>query len=148
MASHSESRVFPYPVAQVFDLVADVESYPEFVPFWQDAKITAREQDIYYTDQSIHIGPIKQRFRTTTRLERPKHIEVSSQEGIFSHFAIDWSFAPTGEDSCRVDFLLSCDMKSFLLGSAVNAMLAETGRNLVEAFERRARALYGTRPPP
>jgi coenzyme Q-binding protein COQ10 len=144
MPVHKESRVVPYGRDQFFDLVADVESYPEFLPLWRSAHIDRREGDVYYTDQRVGIGLwMSLQFHTRTRLDPPTDIEVTSEEDIFESFRISWHFEAVSEASCRVDFELSCDARSPMMRHIMDLMLLETARSMVEAFETRARVIYG-----
>ncbi len=138
MPTHAEKRMLPYSREQMFNLVADVERYPEFLPLWSNVRVFRRRGNIYYTDQEVGLGPIRQRFHTRTALMRPERIEVSSTDSNFRAFHIDWDFADAPE-GCRVDIALRWEVRSWLLQRAIDMVLAETARNMVDAFERRAR---------
>lgn len=144
MPVHRESRVLPYRRDQFFDLVADVESYPAFLPLWRSARIYRRNGDVYYTEQEVGMGPLmSQRFRSRTKLDRPTDIVVTSDAGVFKHLRIGWHFESTPEDGCRVDFEMSCEASSPMMRQFIDFMLLETARSMVEAFEKRARETYG-----
>ena len=143
-ATYSERRVMPYRVQQVFDLVADVERYPDFLPMWEQASIVERQRNVYHTDQVVRLGLLRPRFRSKTVLRRPRRIEVTSSDGLFRHFSIAWHFASLSQDrGCEVDCDLSWQVHSPLLQSILQFVLAEAGQNIIGAFERRAHALYG-----
>lgn len=142
MASHRETRLLSYPVEFLFDIVADVESYPQFVPMWKEARIYKRTEDGYCTEQVIGKGPVRERFRSCTVLDRPEYIEVTSTDGIFTKFTIRWDFEPAGSEACRVTFALACKAGSPLLERVFDVMLMDMGRSTVSAFEQRARELY------
>jgi coenzyme Q-binding protein COQ10 len=144
MPVHRESRVLPYRRDQFFDLVADVESYPAFLPLWRSAKIYRKEGNVYFTEQEIGIGLLmRQRFRSQTKLTPPADIEVTSDEGIFEHLRIGWHFESPSRETCRVDFEMSCEARSFVMRQVMDLMLDDTARNMVAAFESRAREVYG-----
>lgn len=143
MSSHSEQRVISCPPERFFDIVADVESYPVFLPFWRHAKVYRRVGDVYYTHQEIGIGPVRENFHSKTVLQPPTQIDIVSSEAMFREFAIHWKFRPTGDGRCRVRFRLSIEARSALLRKVMNAMLIDTARGMVSAFERRAGELYG-----
>jgi len=144
MPVHRESRSLPYRRDQFFDLVADVESYPEFLPMWRYARVYRREGDIYYTEQQVGIGPLmSQRFRSRTKLARPTDIEVTSDDSIFENFRISWHFESPSENSCRIEFELSCTGRSFVMKRVLDLMLTETAQTMVSAFEDRARQMLG-----
>jgi len=144
MPVHRESRTLPYRRDQFFDLVADVESYPEFLPLWRFARIYRREGDVYYTDQQVGIGRLmSQRFHSRTQLNRPTDIEVTSDDSIFDNFRISWHFESPSEDSCRVEFELSCDARLPMMSRIMDRIALETAQTMVNAFEARARKIYG-----
>ena len=139
MTTHREIRDIAVPREVIFDLVADVERYPEFLPLWTEARIFRhRGADIYYTEQEVGLGPVRQRFHTRTTLVRPAHIDVPSNDPSFRTFHIGWDFAerPGG---CRVRIGLSWKVHSWLMQRAIDLLLPETAKSMVDAFERRAR---------
>jgi coenzyme Q-binding protein COQ10 len=147
MAVHRESRQLPYAPEQIFDLVADVEAYPRFLPMWHSASVrrppTKQQIDIYHTEQTLQLGPLQKKFRTETRLERPSRIDVSSTDPLFSHFSMQWGFEPQSDEACLVEFSLRCEASSFLLRPLLEVLLLETTHGIIQAFEQRAHKLYG-----
>lgn len=138
MTTYSETRIIAAPSETVFDLVADVERYPEFLPLWSNVRVFRRRGTVYYTEQEVGMGPIHQRFHTRTALMRPERIEVTSTDRNFRHFHINWDFAEV-PDGCRIHIALRWEVRSWLLQRAVDMVLAETSRAMVDAFERRAK---------
>jgi coenzyme Q-binding protein COQ10 len=121
-----------------FDLVADVERYPEFLPFWRRATVTGRSDQGYETDQRVGVGLFVHRFRTRTELDRPRRIVVTSTDAMFSRFSIVWEFAPEG-DGCRIDACLDCPFQSATLDQMLAAILLPTTAAMISAFEARVR---------
>nr|VFJ94676.1 MAG: coenzyme Q-binding protein COQ10 [Candidatus Kentron sp. H]VFJ94952.1 MAG: coenzyme Q-binding protein COQ10 [Candidatus Kentron sp. H]VFK01828.1 MAG: coenzyme Q-binding protein COQ10 [Candidatus Kentron sp. H] len=144
MTTHTTERVLPYSRECVFDLVADVESYPDFLPFWRQAKINARHGNVYYTDQEIWMGVVRERFRTKTILNRPTTIDVLSYGGIFEGLSIHWDFATTPEGGCQIEFTQSLRLRSFFKQQVLGFLLAENSHAVINAFEKRAHELYRT----
>lgn len=122
--------------------MADVERYPKYLSFWQDARIYRRDGDTYYTEQTIGIGPVREMFRTRTELSRPGRIRVTSKDELFREFEILWIFEPDSEHSCRVDFKFNCEATSFVARRIMDVMLDEVARSMVESFEARALKQY------
>nr|VFK54169.1 MAG: coenzyme Q-binding protein COQ10 [Candidatus Kentron sp. TUN]VFK56204.1 MAG: coenzyme Q-binding protein COQ10 [Candidatus Kentron sp. TUN] len=143
---HTEKRVLPYLPEYVFDLVADVESYPAFLSFWRHARIYARDGNTYYTDQEIWMGIMQERFRTKTVLNRPTRIDVMSSEGFFENLAIRWDFEPTAEGGCQIIFRQSWKLQSYLKQQMMNLVLARNSYATMNAFEERASELHSTKP--
>lgn len=143
-ATYSERRAMPYRAEQIFNLVADVERYPEFLPMWEEATIVDRGHNVYHTDQVVRMGLLRTQFRSKTTLSRPRHIEVTSCDGFFRRFSIGWRFAPAAAgDGCDVACNLVWEVRSPLLQSILQLALAEAGQSIITAFEQRAQALYG-----
>jgi coenzyme Q-binding protein COQ10 len=141
MATHRESRAIAVAAECLFDVVADVESYPKFVPLITDAKIVRRQDAAYETEQSLALGLLLHRFRTRTELHRPHKISVRSNDRSFAHFDIHWAFTSLGDDCCHVDFALDCETRSFLLMPVIQLMVVPMAAGMVSAFEARAHAL-------
>jgi coenzyme Q-binding protein COQ10 len=137
MTTHREARLIPAPREIVFDLVADVERYPEFLPLWQHARIYQREHDAYLTEQEIGLGPIRERFRTRTELRRPDRIDVTSDDALFRAFRICWSFQPAPSGS-QASIALTWEVRSRRLQAAIDLLLPTVARTMVDAFQRRA----------
>ncbi len=142
-ATYTESRVLGYTPEQVFDLVADVESYPEFVPWWVAARIRNREPGAYSTDQIIGFGPIRLRFRSRTVVERPERIEVTSRGGPFRNLGIQWTFEPTPEGGCRTAIRVAFELRAIALERLLALPMGGAVRRVVGALEGRARRVYG-----
>ena len=102
MATHRESRAIAQPAEWLFDIVADVERYPEFLPLIHQARIVQRHKDAYETEQSLALGLMQHRFRTRTELDRPRAITVVSSDRSFCRFDIRWAFSPLGDQHCHV----------------------------------------------
>ena len=144
MAGHHVHRDLAYAPEQLFKLVADVERYPDFVPWWAAARIRRRDgTGTYFTDQVIRMGPLTQRFTSRTDLEPPDHIHVSSTEKPFDRLVIDWRFAPS-QSGCFVDLTLEFRFKSATLARMMGLVSGEAAHTLMKAFEHRAHLLYGT----
>ena len=141
MATHRESRTIALARERLFEVVADVERYPEFVPLVQEARIVRREDEAYETEQSLALGLLLHRFRTRTELDRPQRITVSSSDRSFGHFDIRWTFTPMGDDRCQVDFALDCQTRSLLLMPVIQLLVLPMAAGMVSAFESRAHAL-------
>lgn len=142
--TYSERRVLPYTPTQLFDLVADVEGYPQFLPCWQEVRVFGREENVYYTDQLIRFGLMFTRFRSKTTLERPRQINIASSEGLFRHFSIRWKFSPQPDgQGCQVQNTLACETRSVFLQKILDVMLRQMVHTIIDAFEQRAAQLYG-----
>lgn len=145
MPSFGFTRVLPYRPEQLFDLAADVERYPEFLPWWLSAKIRRRQGDVYYTDQVVGIGPIRRRFSSKTVLRRPDEIEVTSDDGLFETFQLTWRFASLPQEQCEVALTGKLQLRTPLLRRLFGRVAIDGVGSILSAFEHRARRVYGPR---
>ena len=144
MPTHAEQRVLPYRPEQLFDLVADIERYPEFLPWCVAARIRKRVGDLIEADLVIGFKMIRERFTSRVQLDRPGHrIDVAYAEGPFRYLNNHWIFEPTPDGTCRIDFYVDFEFRSPLLKRIIGVLFNEAVRRMVAAFESRAHALYG-----
>ena len=142
MPIYEAHRALPYTAQQLFELAADVERYPEFLPWWIAARVRRREGDVYHTDQIIGFSVFRARFSSKTTLRRPDRIEVSSTGGPFRHFELVWSFDPEPNRLCRVVLAVDLAFRSRLIERTFDATIATQLDRLIGAFEGRAQHLY------
>lgn len=143
MAQHIEQSWLPYTQEQLFDLVADVERYAEFVPLWIEARILRREGDTVYVEQTIGLGKLQQRFTSKGVLKRPASVQVTSEGGPFRRLDIQWNIGPPSARGCTLTLTMDFQLRSGALHKLVEPLLLhETGR-LLKIFEQRAHRLYG-----
>lgn len=141
MTTHRETREVGLPAEQVFEMVADVERYPEFLPSWQDARVIGREDNGYDTEQTVGMGLLMRHFLTHTTLDRPRRILVTSHDDLFRQFEIAWEFQQMADGGCRIQFALDFSVQSWLLAPAFDMLMIPTASSMISAFERRAQAL-------
>jgi coenzyme Q-binding protein COQ10 len=145
MPTHAESRFIPYTPEQLFDLVADVGRYPQFLPWCVGARIRSRSEAELVADLTIGFGPFRESFTSRVTLDRPRQVKVRYENGPFRYLNNHWTFAPE-RSGCRVDFYVDFEFRSRILQAAIGVVFHEATRRMVNAFLVRARAVYG--PPP
>ena len=143
MPSHEVNRLLGFTAEQLFDLVADVDRYPEFLPWWIEARVSERDGDVYYTDQLVGFGPIRERFRSRTVLNRPERIDVMSSDRPFEHFQLVWQFNPVSSKGCRVGLQAEIEFRSRALQNFFGWRLVGEIRRIITAFQSRADQFYG-----
>lgn len=138
--------MLPYTPEQMYALVADIERYPEFLPWCVAARIRERRADFVSADLVIGFKMFRERFTSNVELNPPGRIDVTYAEGPFRYLNNHWSFerAPSG---CRIDFFVDFEFKSRLLQKMIEVLFGEAVRRMVTAFEGRARQLYGNPAP-
>jgi coenzyme Q-binding protein COQ10 len=133
----------------MFDLVADVERYPQFVPLCKDLKVRKREPsgdgvETVVADMTVSFKLVRESFRSRVTLDRPNlRILVEYLQGPFSHMENRWTFKPTGADACEVEFFIDYEFRSRMLAVLMGSMFDLAFRRFAAAFEARADKVYG-----
>ena len=144
MITHAEQRLLGYRPEQMFDLVADIERYPEFLPWCIGARIRERTESLVVADLIIGFKMIRERFTSRVSLDRDRlTIEVTYADGPFKQMTNRWRFEPTEDGRCRIDFYVAFEFRSAVLQKLIGVLFHEAVRRMVGAFETRARKLYG-----
>ena len=149
MPEFTTTRRLRHSAANMFDLVADVERYPEFVPLCSSLKVRRRIEGsegvlTLVADMTVAYKLIHESFVSRVTLDRPNlQILVEYLEGPFSHLENRWTFRPTGERTCEVRFFISYEFKSRMLGMLLGSMFDLAFRRFATAFEQRADKIYG-----
>jgi coenzyme Q-binding protein COQ10 len=143
MPTHAEQRVLPYTPEQLFALVADVERYPEFLPWCVGARIRERQPQLIIADLIIGFRVFRERFTSRVALTPPRRIDVTYTEGPFRYLDNHWTFDPA-PGGCRLDFFVDFEFKSRILQRVIELLFHEAVRRMVAAFEARAQHLYGS----
>jgi len=148
MPTHAEKRKLPYSQEELFRLVADVERYPEFLPWCLAARIRKREGDTFWADLVIGFKMVRERFTSKVTLNEPAcRIDVTYSEGPFKYLNNHWLFEPVeGEPGCTlIDFYVDFEFRSKMLQKIIQPLFSEAVAHMVHAFEKRAQQLYGRR---
>ncbi len=143
MPTHAETRVVPYSPEQMFDLVAGIERYPEFLPWCLAARIRSREGKTVVADLVIGFKMIRERYTSRVTLDRPDRIDVEYLEGPLKRLTNHWVFEPQPGGGTRLNFYVDFEFRSRVLQALIGTLFYEALRRLVAAFEARARRLYG-----
>jgi coenzyme Q-binding protein COQ10 len=140
---HSERRRLPFSAPQLFDLVADVERYPDFLPAVAATEVRRREGNMVWLDMVVGAGPLRRRFASKAVLDRPRRIEITSADALFERYRQRWTFEPDAEGGTTVECDVDVALRSRLLRLIMGATLEPAAKAMVAAFERRARRIYG-----
>lgn len=143
MPSFEETRVIPCPAGQLFDVVMDIESYPQFLPWVADSRVLERKEQELKAELVADLAGFRHSFRTVDRFVPHKLVEIRLLEGPFRFLESVWTFESVGEVSCRVHFSIEFEFKSMMLGMVATPVFGNACRTMVQAFEKRAMALHG-----
>jgi coenzyme Q-binding protein COQ10 len=151
MPQFTTTRRVRHSAADMFNLVADVERYPEFVPLCRALKVRSRSNDpsgneVLVADMTVAYKLVRETFTSRVTLDQPRsQILVEYLEGPFRHLENRWTFKPAGEGACEVEFFISYEFRSRTLGLLMGAMFDAAFRRFSAAFERRADEIYAAR---
>lgn len=127
---------------QMFALVADVDKYPEFLPWCISSRITRREGDVFYADLIIGYKMVREKFTSKVVLERPNSIRVEYLKGPLKYLSNKWEFIPRADGGCTIDFYVDFEFRNAFFQSLMGVFFNEVVKRMVTAFEERARKLY------
>jgi coenzyme Q-binding protein COQ10 len=148
MPQFSSRRRVRHAASDMFDLVADVEKYPQFVPLCSALRVKSRAQKdntaVIVVEMTVAYKLIQQTFTSRVTLDKPAlKILVEYLDGPFSRLQNRWTFAPTSEGTCEVEFFIDYEFKSRTLAMLMGAMFDTAFRKFAGAFEKRADVVYG-----
>jgi coenzyme Q-binding protein COQ10 len=151
MPQFQTRRRVPFTTEQMYALVADVEGYPEFLPLCDGLRILSRSPteggEVLMTDMSVGYMAIRERFTSRVVLDPAKPSVVAiAHDGPFQHMENRWNFFPVA-GGCDVEFYISYEFRNVMLQMLVGSMFDHAFRRFTEAFEARARQIYGTSRP-
>ena len=142
MPTHTEKRLLPYSPGALFDLVADIERYPEFLPWCVACRVKRREGNVVLGELMVGFKVFRETFTSRVTLYRPDRIEVQYIDGPFKYLTNTWRFVPLAHGT-EIDFDIDFQFSSRLLESVAGKVFGEAVRRMVGAFETRAHALLG-----
>jgi len=148
MPRFSTTRRVRHAASDMFDLVADIEHYPEFVPLCRSIKVSQRAAqgegiETLRSEMTVAYKMISETFVTRVTLDKPRlQIHVQYLEGPFRQLENRWSFRPLGENASEVEFFISYEFKSRMLGLVMGTVFDTAFRKFAEAFERRADVVF------
>lgn len=142
MPTHAEQRTLPYTADQLYGLVADIERYPEFLPWCVAVRMKKDTETLKEADLVIGFRMFRETFTSRVDLEPGKRIDVTYLSGPLKYLNNHWRFFPVDE-GCIIDFYVDFEFKNRLFQSLVGALFNEAVSRMVRAFEARAHELYG-----
>ena len=143
MPNHSETRHLPYTPEQMFDLVADVGSYGEFLPWVTAMRVRSNSDTEAVADMIVGFKGLRETFTSKVEKQRPDRVHVDYLEGPLKYLRNDWAFRPDGEGGCYVDFAVDFQFRNRVFEMLAGQVFGAALRKMIGAFEDRARALYG-----
>ncbi|AWB33235.1 type II toxin-antitoxin system RatA family toxin [Orrella marina] len=143
MHSIERSVLVPFSDAQMFDLVAGVDKYPEFMPWCGGAVIHDQNEQGMRASVTIALAGIRQTFTTQNHHDYPRLIELNLVDGPFSALKGRWEFIRLGDDACKVHFTLNYEFSSRTLEKLVGPVFNRIASSFIDSFTKRAESCYG-----
>ncbi len=143
MASIHRSALVEYSVEQMFDLVNDIEKYPEFMQGCAQAEIISKNDHEIIGRLYLSKAGVKQEFTTRNFLDRPNTIEMELIEGKFKSFSSRWVFGALSNHACKVSLYMDFEFDLGLVDFAAEKLLSSSANSLVDSLVSRAKAIYG-----
>lgn len=142
MPTHTEKRHIPYTPEQMFELVQDIEKYPEFLPWCVGTRIRSHDKNEIIADMVIGYKIFRERFTSRVILAKPVRIDVVYSDGPFKYLNNHWVFLAENDGSCTVDFFVDFEFRSKLMQNIIGIVFNEAVKVMVQAFEKRANFIY------
>ena len=139
------SALLPYTTDEIYALVSDILTYPEFLPWCSGTEILSQEGEELSARIGFSVGGVSQSFTTRNRLQPGKEIAMQLVDGPFSQLEGRWRFEPLGDAGCKISLLREYDFSSKMVGLVVGPVFNKIANTLVDAFQKRAVEVYGER---
>lgn len=143
MPRHHEVRTLPYRPEQIYDLVADVASYGQFLPWVSAVRVRSDSETEMVADLMVGFKALREKFTSKVTKKRPESIHVDYLDGPLKYLRNDWAFASDGRGGTVVDFSIEFEFKSRLFEMVAGQVFDRALRMMIGAFEERAAKLYG-----
>ena len=144
MPTHAEKRISPYTSKQMYDLVADVERYPEFLPWCVAVRIKSRTENTLTADLVIGYKMARESFTSTVTLHPHEKVDVKYEKGPLRYLNNHWKFRDLKDGGCEIDFYVDFAFHSSLVQQAIAYFFNEAVKIMINAFEKRAEELYAS----
>lgn len=143
MTKIHKTAIVPYSAEQMYVLVNDIETYPQFLPWCKSASILSENGTHLVASIAMGISGLEKSFTTNNVLKPNDSIEMRLLEGPFSHLHGFWKFQPLGDDGCKISFDMQFEITNKLLKMTLGPVFSKIVSSLVDAFVKRANELYG-----
>lgn len=143
MTDIHKSALVVYSSEQMYDLVNDIESYADFLPWCRSSRVLSEEDNVIEASLEIAHGALHKSFTTRNTLVPKQRIQMNLVEGPFKHLEGVWRFDPLGEQGCKVSLDLSFEFSSRLMGMTLGPVFSAIANSLVDAFTQQAVKKYG-----
>jgi ribosome-associated toxin RatA of RatAB toxin-antitoxin module len=141
----NRSALVPYTAREMFILVDDVESYPEFLPWCNSAEVHNRTAEIVEATLELHKGSLSDHFTTRNTRCEFETIEIELIDGPFRHLQGGWRFTEIGEEGCKLALELDFEFENMFVDMIFGSFFEDTCNSLINAYSKRAKTVFGVR---
>ncbi len=141
----NRSALVPYTTREMFILVDDVESYPEFLPWCNNAEVHNRTADFVEATLELHKGSLSNHFTTRNTRCEFETIQIALIDGPFRHLQGGWRFTEIGEEGCKLALELDFEFENMFVDMIFGSFFEDTCNSLINAYSKRAQAVFGVR---
>jgi ribosome-associated toxin RatA of RatAB toxin-antitoxin module len=138
----SKSALIPFSAAQMYKLVDDFESYPDFLPWCRSSRLISRSENEICGELEVARAGICQTFSTRNRLVKNERVDIELIEGPFQRLQGGWKFTALREDACKIELILDFEFSGRLINSAFGKVFGQIANTMVDAFCKRAEEVY------
>jgi coenzyme Q-binding protein COQ10 len=142
MGKRTSSTKVPYSAQQMYDLVVDMDRYPEFIPWLAKARKYNEQDNEFMSEMTFTFKGMRETFKTKDSIVPGKKITISNISGPFKHLESEWNFSDNPSGGCTIDFFIDFRFKSRLVELALGPVFGEASKRMVEAFKARADNIY------
>lgn len=145
METVERSALVSYTPAEMYALVSDIKSYPQFLPWCNAAEVISTETDTVTARIDIAVSGVARSFTTCNRHQPNKMIEMHLVDGPFSQLQGCWQFDPLGDAACKTSLFMRYEFSNRMLGLVIGPVFSHIANSMVDAFHQQAIAVYGPR---
>lgn len=137
-----KTALVPFSAQAMFDLVADVEHYVDFLPWCSASELVSHDGDVLCGKIEVARMGIRQAFTTCNRIDPPRHMEIALKDGPFRRLHGAWEFIPLRDNACKIVLILDFEFSGRLIDAAFGRVFNQIANTLVESFCKRAKEVY------
>ena len=142
MIAHRETRFVPYPAELMYQVVSDVEKYPQFLPWVVGLRVLSRGENCLTAEMAVGYGALRERYTSQVLLDpQGRRVDVTQTSGPFKLLENHWRFTPQDDDGCEIEFAIQFEFKSRLLHNLASAKFEKAMLKMTDAFEARAKTI-------
>ncbi|MEO0348378.1 MAG: type II toxin-antitoxin system RatA family toxin [Pseudomonadota bacterium] len=147
MPQHQQTKILPYTLTQIYQLIIDVDNYSKFLPWCSASKITEQHDDYFLAELVIKFKVLNEKYVSHITPNPPAannaKIIVRQHQGPFAYLSHNWHLTAISDEKCKVNIDIEFSFKSVILNKIAGALFGKTLSKMINAFEDRARELYG-----